>query len=158
MSKHPVPDAAQVKDLLGFLFDGLAVKAAPKLDISAASGSFLALYIADDGSPVALCACNLAFAANAGAALSMLPPTAAKEAIKEKLLTPAMNDNLREVMNICSRLMMREGSAHLRLEQVYPAKALPPPAATVAGSATGRADFEVTLGKYGAGVLSILTV
>ncbi len=158
MSKHPVPDAAQVKDLLGFLFDGLTVKAAPKLDVSATSGSFLAVYVADDGSAVALGACNLAFAANAGAALSMLPPTAAKEAVKNKLLTPAMNDNLREVMNICTRLMLREGSAHLRLDQLYQANALPPAAAAVAGAATARADFEVTLGKYGAGALSILTV
>jgi hypothetical protein len=158
MSKHPVPDAAQVKDLLGFLFDGLAVKAAPKLDISPASGSILAVYVADDGSPVALAACNIGFAANAGAALSMLPPAAAKEAVKNKLLTPAMNDNLREVMNICSRLMLREGSAHLRLDQVFEAKSLPPAAAALLTTATGRADFEVTLAKYGAGGLSILAV
>jgi hypothetical protein len=158
MSKHPVPDAAQVKDLLGFLFDGLAVKAAPKLDISPTSGSFLAVYVADDGSPVALAACNIAFAANAGAGLSMLPLAAAKEAAKNKLLTPAMNDNLREVMNICSRLMLRDGSAHLRLEQVCQANALPPAAAAIVSAATGRADFEVTLGKYGIGALSILTV
>ena len=158
MSKHPVPDAAQVKDLLGFLFDGLAVKPAPKLDISPTSGNFLAVYVADDGSPVALCACNVAFAANAGAALSMLLPTAAKEAAKNKLLTPAMNDNLREVMNICSRLMLRDGSAHLRLDQVYQANALPPPAAAAASSMTGRVDFEVTLGKYGPGALSVLAV
>jgi hypothetical protein len=158
MSKHPVPDAAQVKDLLGFLFDGTAVKAAPKLDISPTSGSSLALYVADDGSPVALCACNVAFAANAGAALSMLPLAAAKEAAKNKLLTPAMNDNLREVMNICSRLMLRDGSAHLRLDQVYPANALPPAAAAIVSAMTGRADFEVTLGKYGIGALSVLAV
>jgi hypothetical protein len=158
MSKHPVPDAAQVKDLLGFLFDGTAVKAAPKLDISPSSGSFLALYVADDGSPVALAACNIAFAANAGAALSMLPPAAAKEAAKNKLLTPAMNDNLREVMNICSRLMLRDGSPHLRLDHVCLANALPPTATALVSATTGRADFEITLGKYGAGALSILTV
>jgi hypothetical protein len=147
-----------VKDLLGFLFDGLAVKAAPKLDLSPSSGSFLAVYVADDGSPAALGACNIGFAANAGAALSMLPPNAAKEAVKAKLLTPAMNDNLREVMNICSRLMMRDGSAHLRLEQVFESKSLPPAAAAIVSAATGRADFEVTLGKYGAGVLSLLAL
>jgi hypothetical protein len=158
MSKHPVPDAAHVKDLLGFLFDGLAVKPAPKLDISPTSGNFLAVYIADDGSPVALCACNVAFAANAGAALSMLPPTAAKEAAKNKVLTPAKNDNLREVMNICSRLMLRDGSAHLRLDRVYQANALPPPAAALVSSTTGRVDLEVTLGKYGPGALSVLVV
>ena len=158
MSKHPVPDAAQVKDLLGFLFDGIAVKAAPKLDISPNSGNFLAVYVADDGAPVALAACNMGFAANAGAALSMLPPNAAKDAVKSKLLTPAMNDNLREVMNICSRLMMRDGSGHLRLDQVFQSKSLPAAAAAMVSAATGRADFEVTLGKYGAGALSLLTV
>jgi hypothetical protein len=88
----------------------------------------------------------------------MLPPNAAKDAVKSKLLTPAMNDNLREVMNICSRLMMRDGSGHLRLDQVFQSKSLPAAAAAMASAATGRADFEVTLGKYGAGALSLLTV
>lgn len=158
MSVHPIPDAAQVKDLLGILFDGVAVKGAAKLDVSAASTSFVGVYVADDGAPVALCACNFDFAAHAGAALSILPPNVAKEAIKSKALPPAMLENLRELMNICTRLVIKEGSPHVRLHEVHPARALPAPAAAIVGAAKGRADFEVGIGKYGSGVLSLMAV
>jgi len=154
----PIPDAAQVKDLLGILFDGLAVKPAAKLDVSPASSSYVAVYISDEGSPAALCACSLDFAANAGAALSILPPAAAKDAIKSKQLTDPMRENLREVMNICTRLVLKDGSPHLKLQDVYPANSLPAPAAAVASGAKGRADFEIALGKYGNGVLSLLAL
>ena len=156
MSTIPLPDAAQVKDLLGFLFDGLTVKPAAKLDASAASASFVAVYISDDGAARALCACDLSFAANGGAALSMLPPAAAKDAIQAKELTSTMSDNLREVMNICTRLILKDGSPHLRLQQVVPAKQMPAPVAAIAGSKS-RVDFEVGLGKYGTGILAVIT-
>jgi hypothetical protein len=156
MSTYPIPSAAQVKDLLGMLFDGMAVKPASKLDVSAASSSYVGVYISDSGEPVALCACNLDFAAGAGAALSILPPNAAKDAVKAKSLPAPMQDNLRELMNICTRLLIKDGSPHLRLQEVHPAKSLPAPAAAIAGAATGRADFEVALGRYGGGVLSLM--
>jgi hypothetical protein len=159
MSIYPIPSAAQVKDLLGMLFDGTAVKPASKLDVSAASTSYVGVYISDGGEPVALCACNLDFAAGAGAALSILPPNAVKDAIKTKSLPAGpMQDNLRELMNICTRLVIKDGSPHLRLQDVYPAKSLPAPAAAVAVAATGRADFEVALGRYGSGVLSLMAM
>jgi hypothetical protein len=158
MSTYPIPSAAQVKDLLGMLFDGLTVKPASKLDVSAASTSYVGVYISDGGDPVALCACNLDFAAGAGAALSILPPNAAKDAVKAKALPTAMQDNLRELMNICTRLVIKDGSPHVRLQDIYSAKSLPAPAAAIAGSATGRADFEVALGRYGSGVLSLMAV
>jgi hypothetical protein len=59
--------------------------------VSAASTSYIGVYISDGGDPVALCGCNLDFAAAAGAA-------------------------------------------------------------------TGRADFEVALGRYGSGVLSVMAM
>jgi hypothetical protein len=158
MSTYPIPSAAQVKDLLGMLFDGLAVKPASKLDLSAASTSYVGVYVSDGGEPVALCSCNLDFAAGAGAALSMLPPNAAKDAVKAKSLPAPMQENLRELMNICTRLVLKDGTPHLRLQEVYPAKSLPAPAAAIAGAATGRADFEVALGKYGAGVLCVMAL
>ncbi len=156
MSTYPIPSAAQVKDLLGMLFDGTTVKPASKLDVSAASTSYVGVYISDGGEPVALCACNLDFAAGAGAALSILPPNAVKDAIKAKSLPAPMQDNLRELMNICTRLVIKDGSPHLRLQEIHPAKSLPASAAAIAGTATGRADFEVSLGRYGGGVLSVM--
>ena len=153
---HPLPDVALVRDLFGMLFDGLTVKAGGKLDVSPQSNAYIGIYIADDGSPSALCACDLALAANSGAALSMLPPNLAKDAVKAQELTEVMLANLGEVMNICTRLLLRENTPHLRLQRVCKANALPAPAAAIIGAARARADFEIGLGKYGAGVLAVM--
>jgi hypothetical protein len=60
-------------------------------------------------------------------------------------------------MNICTRLVMDATSLHLKLEQVYPAKSLPAPAAVLLGAASHR-EFQIQLPKYGGGVLKFLTV
>jgi hypothetical protein len=155
-AKHPVPDAAQVRELLGMLFDGLIVKPGAKLDASPKSNCYFGVYVSDDNTPVALCGCDLAFATNSGAALSMLPPGVAKEAAKAKELTPVMLANLHEVMNICTRLMLRDDSPHVRLLELCVVTALPAAAAHILSAPNARADFEVSLGKYGAGVISVL--
>jgi hypothetical protein len=153
---HPLPDVAQVKELLGMLFDGLSVKLGPKLDVSPKGGCYFGVYVSDDGAPAGLCGCDIAFAANSGAALSMLPPNVAKEAAKDKELTPVMLANLHEVMNICTRLMLRDDSPHLKLRELCVQSALSPPAAAIMGSPRGRIDFEIGIGKYGVGVLSVM--
>jgi hypothetical protein len=157
-ASYPLPDAAIVKDLLGMLFDGLTVKPGAKLDGSPKSNSYFGVYVCDKGEPVALCGCDLAFAANSGAALSMLPPNVAKDAVKTKDLTPVMLANLHEVMNICTRLLLRDDSPHLRLRELCVASALPPAAAAVLSGAKSRVDFEVGLGKYGTGVIAAMCI
>jgi hypothetical protein len=154
----PLPDLNLVRKLLGMLFDGLMVKTGGKLDVSAKSTGWVAVYVTDDGKPAALCACDIAFAANSGAALSMLPPGVAKDSVKTGQLTEVMIANLREVMNICTRLVLHEGTAHVRLETVCPASKLPAAVAAIAATPKARIDFEVTLGKYGNGVLAALVI
>jgi hypothetical protein len=154
----PLPDANKVRSMLGLLFDGLEVKPGRRADLSPASGSWVALYVGDDGRPLALCAADALFAANAGAALSLLPPATAKDAAKTRDLTDVMRGNLAEVMNICSRLLMTDSSPHLRLDGVQPAKSLSPAVTGVMSGATGRADFELTVPRYGPGTLSVLSV
>jgi len=153
---HPLPDLAQVKELLGMLFDGMTVKVAGKLDTSAKSGCYSGVYVSDAGVPVGLCACDLPFAANGGAALSMLPPNAAKDAVKDKELTPVMLANLHEVMNICTRLLLRDDSPHVKLRELCPIASLPAAAAAILNAPNGRIDFEIGLGKYGAGRLAVM--
>jgi hypothetical protein len=153
---YPLPDTALVKELLGMLFDALSVKLGPKLDVSPKAACYFGVYASDDGTPVALCGCDMAFAANSGAALSMLPPHAAKEAVKNKELTPVMLANLHEVMNICTRLMLRDNSPHLKLCELCALNALPPPASAIIAAPKGRIDFEIGIGKYGSGVLSVM--
>jgi hypothetical protein len=158
VSAYPLPEAAHVKDLLGMLFDGLTVKAGGKLDLSPKALSYVGLYASDDGQVAAFCGCDLAFAASSGAALSMLPPTAAKEAAKERQLTAVMLANLHEVMNICTRLVLRDDSPHLKLREICAIGALPETTATALGGAKRRIDFEVGIGKYGSGLLAVLCV
>lgn len=155
-SLYPVPDVAKVRTLLGMLFDGMEVKAGNKVD-PAARGAQVAVFISDEGEPVAACACDSGFAAAAGSALSMLPPLAAKDAARTGELTEVMQGNLNEIMNICSRLVMSDSSPHLRLEKVYPAAGVPAAAKALLAAPTARADFEVGLPKYGPGLVSVVS-
>ncbi|MGA2707353.1 MAG: hypothetical protein ACLQJ0_23470 [Steroidobacteraceae bacterium] len=155
-TSYPLPDISQVRDLMGMLFDGLAVKPGAKLDLTPKSSTYFAIYVTDNGAPAALCACDIAFAANSGAALSMLPPNVAKDAARTQQLTDVMLANLREVMNICTRLVLRENTPHLRLDTVCPASKLPAAAAAIVAAAKGRIDFEIGLGKYAGGLFAVL--
>jgi hypothetical protein len=154
---YPLPDDYRVADLLGILFDGIEVKAGGTFDQTPAGGSLFGVFIADNGAPVALCGADANLAASLGAALSMLPVGAAKEAAKSRELTSAMTDNMREIMNICTRLVMDTGSPHLRLDQVYTVKSLPAPATALLGAHKGRREFRVQVPKYGGGVLTVMS-
>ena len=155
-SLYPVPDVAKVRSLLGMLFDGMEVKPGAKVD-PAARGAQVAVFISDDGEPVAACACDVGFAAAAGSALSMLPPPVAKDAARSGELTDVMQGNLNEIMNICSRLVMSDTSPHLRLERVYPGATLPAGAVALLAAPAARADFEIGLSKYGPGLVSVVS-
>jgi hypothetical protein len=154
---YPLPDGPKVVDLLGMLFDGLDVKPGGAFDQSPAGGAWFGVFVADSGEPVALCGADANLAATLGAAFSMLPVAAAKEAAKARELTGVMIENVREIMNICTRLVMDASSLHLKLDQIYPAKSLPAPAAALLGAPRGRREFQIQLPKYGGGVLTFLT-
>jgi hypothetical protein len=155
---YPLPDGPKIVDLLGLLFDGLEVKAGGSFDQTPAGGAWFGVFIADSGTPVALCGADANLAATFGAAFSMLPVGTVKEAAKARELTGVMIENLREIMNICSRLVMDAASPHLRLDQVYPTKSLPAPATALLVAPGGRREFQVQLLKYGGGVLTFLSV
>jgi hypothetical protein len=154
---YPLPDGPKIVDMLGLLFDGLDVKAGGTFDQAPAGGAWFGVFVADSGSPVALCGVDANLAATFGAAFSMLPVAVAKDAAKSRELTGVMIDNIREIMNICSRLVMDATSPHLKLDQIYPAKSLPAPAAALLGAPSGRREFQVQLPKYGGGVLTFLS-
>ena len=107
---------------------------------------------------MALCGADVSLAAGLSAALSMLPPAAAKEAAQSGELSSGMWENLREVMNICTRLVLDSNSPHLKLDQLCPVKTLPAAAAAILGNAPGRRDFNLQLPRYGGGVLSLLSI
>ncbi|HEY2679511.1 MAG TPA: hypothetical protein VGI65_21260 [Steroidobacteraceae bacterium] len=154
----PLPDGPKIVQMLGLLFDGLDVKPGGSFDQSAAGGAWFGVFIADSGEPVALCGADANLAATFGAAFSMLPVAAAKDAAKARELNEVMIGNVREIMNICTRLVMDPTSPHLKLEQIYPIRSLPAGAAGLLGAPKGRREFQVQLPKYGGGVLTFLSV
>jgi hypothetical protein len=154
---YPLPDVAKIKEVLGMLFDNLDVKPGGKFDQSPTGGAWFGVFVTDAGVPVALCGADANLAAMLGTALSMLPPAAGKEAAKAHELTQPMTDNLREIMNICTRLVMNDTVPHLRLEQIYSRKLLPLPCATLLAAPNGHKEFEVQVQRYGGGVLSLVS-
>jgi hypothetical protein len=155
-SAYPLPDVAKVNEILGLLFDGLDVKLGGSFDQSPAGGAWFGVFVADSGEPVALCGADVNLAANFGAAFSMLPVNAAKEAAKTRELTSVMTENVREIMNICTRLVMDNNSAHLKLDQIYSVKTLPAPAAALLAPSARRREFQLQMPKYGGGVLTLI--
>jgi hypothetical protein len=155
---YPLPDGNKIVQILGLLFDGLDVKPGGTFDKTPAGGAWFGVFVSDDGEPVALCGADVTLAASFGAAFSMLPPGMVKDVVKSRELTGVMIDNVREIMNICTRLVMDADSPHLKLEQVYPVKSLPAAAAGLLGAAQGHREFQIQLPRYGGGVLTLLTV
>lgn len=139
------------------LFDGLDVKPGGTFDQRPDGGAWFGVFIDDAGAPVALCGADVGLAAGLSAALSMLPFSNVKEAVRSRELSGGMCENLREVMNICTRLVLDSTSSHLKLDQIYPVKALPAAAAAILTEAPGRREFELQLPRYGGGVLSLLS-
>jgi len=156
--RYPLPDVPKIRGILGLLFDHIEVKAGGNVDSSPDSGSHVGVYIADDGAPVALCACDAQLSAYWGSALSMLPIPMAREAARARALNDVMIGNLREIMNICTRLVMCDTSPHLRLDDVYHVRELPSAAARfLASAARDRRDFQIGVPKYGHGQLAFLS-
>ncbi len=95
----------------------------PEIDVTESKDSLEdnvngATFIDKDNNLVAMCFSDMPFTAYSGAALSMIPAGVANDAVKEGQLTDMMKANFFEVMNICSKLMMRDGGPHLRLDKV----------------------------------------
>ena len=80
--------------------------------------SHVANYANADGVVVAACLCDLSGAASLSCALSLIPVPTAEDLIQEGALSEIATENLNEVMNIFSALLMDDHSGHLRLHEL----------------------------------------
>jgi hypothetical protein len=117
----------------------------------------LAVYVDDGMRTMAVVAADLQFSAYVGAAIGLVPKGGADAAIEDGELSPLLQDNLSEVLNICASLLNTPGQPHVRLHAAYAPGVVPPgdvPAfATVLGQ---RLDLTVEVGGYGKGRFSII--
>ena len=141
---YKTPDTAELVSMMDMML-GAETKAAVADSVDDSSHSHTAEYVNSDGECVATCRCTLPTAAALGCALSMIPPGGAEGMVEDKALTQMATENLYEVMNIFSSLMMSDKSSHLKLTVVNEGN----------DSALGGEAFAFTidLGKYGPGYL-----
>ncbi len=116
------------------------------------AAQYTAMFISDADELLALCSCSSEFVAYAGAAMSMIPADAANEMIAANDNNEAVAANFHELMNICSKLLMNDSSAHLRLDKVL----LPSESASVSATfdAVETVAFEVHIPRYGKGSMT----
>ncbi|GGQ42344.1 hypothetical protein [Couchioplanes azureus] len=107
----------------------------------------------------AVCGMTLSLAANAGAALGLLPAGAAEDSIEEKQLFPNLAENVFELYNIFTSLLNREGATHVKLYQViYPGQEIPNDARAQLLALGKRLDLLVEVSRYGKGKFSLSMV
>lgn len=99
---------------------------------------------------------DLTLAANAGAALGLLPAGAAEDSIDEKKLFPNLAENVFELCNVLTSLLNREGGPHIKMYQVvYPGDPLPADARAHLMALGRRIDLVVEVNRYGKGKFSL---
>jgi hypothetical protein len=152
-----IPVALTVRNLFEDLL-GRDVNVSPGDPMTAAdlpTGVF-AVYTDTQQQLYAVLGMQLALAANAGAALGLLPAGAAEDSIEEKTLFPNLAENVFELCNVLTSLLNREGSPHVKLYQViYPGMELPNDVRAHLLALGKRLDLTVEVARYGKGKLSL---
>ena len=150
MPANTLPNIDAIKELLGGLLgDGTVVRPGPAA--RKAEPAVVADYVNDEGVAQARLICDLSLANSAGAALTMIPPPVAQEAIKKQEVPETILVNLQEILNICVNVFAGNEQQHLKLGRAQFVRPGQPgfPAAAVPSSAA----FEVQVPRYGQGTL-----
>ena len=148
-----LPDKNDIYEMLNILLgDNMSVEYKDAVDLKQ---KYAALYVDAEDTPRALCICDVAFAAYSGGAMTMMPVDTVQQAIKENDLSEMLSQNLYEVMNICTRLVIDDNTPHLRLTEVKKTEEITEIIENLL--ATGnRGDYEVSIPRYGKGLMTFL--
>ncbi|MBL4685749.1 MAG: hypothetical protein JKY37_14235 [Nannocystaceae bacterium] len=145
-------DKDSVRDLLSSLFGKPCVVAKEKTPKDPTKGMYVrGRFVDDTGELVALTLSDLPFAAFSGAAIAMLPPGGAEDAVDEKELSGTLEDAYSEVLNVLSRLFNTEGRPHCRYTTMEKA-----PLEDCEMEAKESTLFRVEVDGYGTGHLLFL--
>ncbi len=153
-----LPAAKDVRDLLAGLV-GKDVSVSPGAPVTPTPDApvSVAVYIDPQMAINALCVMDLAASAYTGAALALLPPGGAQDAVEEDgELSGMMVEALHEVVNVVSALFNTAGAPHSKLHKLYaPGDELP---GDIAGMLANfnRLDLTVDIPGYGKGALSLV--
>ena len=153
-----LPASKDVRDMLTGLV-GKPVAVNPGAPVTPAPGKpvAVAVYVDPQMAINALCVMDLGAAAYTGAALALLPPGGAQDAVEEDgELTSLLVEALHEVVNVLSALFNTPGAPHSKLHKLYsPGDELP---GDIAGMLANfnRIDLAIEVPGYGKGALSLV--
>jgi hypothetical protein len=153
-----LPAAKDVRDMLSALV-GKEVAVSPGAPVTPEPNRpvTVAIYTAPDMAVNALCVMDLGAAAYTAAALALLPPGGAQDAVQEdKELSPMLLEALHEVVNVLSALFNTPGAPHSKLNRlVADGEEIP---GDIAGMLAGfnRIDLALDVPGYGKGGLSLV--
>jgi hypothetical protein len=125
---------------------------------SATDTCLAAVYQGNDGVNLAVCVCDLELVTYAGAALVLLQPPVAKEAIATRKLDPSLTENFQEILNICATLLTGPDVPHVKLGPAYVNRAeWPEEVNKFIAPARSSVAVKITIAGYGAGRMGIFT-
>lgn len=155
-----LPQPKQLRDLLADLLGrDVTLEPATPYAPGPTTPASVATYVDDSLRICAVLACDLPFSARAGAAIGLVPPAGADEAIADGKLTDTLAENLYEVLNIAASMFNVAGADHLKLHALHPAGPPLDPMTRISTLTLGRReDLAVEINGYGAGLLSVVLV
>jgi hypothetical protein len=148
-----LPPTKLIKDVLdGLLGKDVTMNPGDPLTSADAAGGMLAIYVDDANTMRAVGAWDLPGAVRVGAAIGLIPPPAANEAVDELFVPQQVQENLTEVCNVLASVFQIPGNPHLRLYSCHcPVAAAPADALSLMFRAGMRLDLDVEVPNYGAG-------
>ncbi len=153
-----LPAAKDVRDMLTGLV-GKPVGVAPGAPVTPTPDKpvSVAVYVDPHMAVNAICVMDLGASAYTGAALALLPPGGAQDAVEEDgELTSMLVEALHEVVNVLSALFNVPGAPHSKLHKLYaPGEDLPGDIECLLAS-FNRLDLAVEVPGYGKGALSLV--
>ena len=153
-----LPAAKDVRDMLtGLVGKPVAVNPGAPVTPTPDKPVSVAVYVDPHMAVNALCVMDLGAAAYTGAALALLPPGGAQDAVEEDgELSSMLTEALYEVVNVVSALFNVPGAPHSKLHKLFaPGDDLD---GDIAGmlAAFNRIDLQVEVPGYGKGNLSLV--
>jgi hypothetical protein len=155
-----LPPVKLIKDVIdGLLGKDVDTSPADPLTSTDAAGGVLAVYVDDSNTMRAVVGWDLPAAVRVGAALGLVPPAGANDAVEEKFVPQNVLENLGEVSNVLASVFQVGSNPHLRLYESYcPVAAAPDDATELMFRIGMRIDLRLDVPNYGTGRFALSMV
>jgi hypothetical protein len=154
--RMPIPE--DVRDFLGSLLGrSVSVAKKPVTDFDLEEQKWVTgLYVSKQDKLIGACVADLKLAANAGAALAMIPKVVAQEQIAKGELEEGLRENFYEVVNIVSAMLNSPSVPHLRLTEMV--DGIPDEVIELSKKASGNKRYDITIVDYDGGCMGLIGI